>query len=254
MSCVLIIAKATVLENARKQVFHVVTLLTLTVVCASVLLSFFTLGVQVKILKDLCMTSILFCGGVLAIALACIGIPGEIESRMCYPVLARSVTRTQMILGKYLGTIFTIYIGMGVIALAFAALLAGKHALDCFLLLSLGYALLEIAVIAAIAMLLSVLTTPAVAAMVSFLIYIMGTVKIEYFKPLVQSITNPGAKEGARIVYHLLPNLESFNFKDALVHHLHVPGVYLFEVAIYGICYAGLALTLTSWVFSRKEL
>lgn len=254
MSQILIIAKTTILENSRKQVFHVVTILTLTVVCASVLLSFFTLGVQVKILKDLCMTSILFCGGILAVALAATAIPGEVESRTCHPVLARPITRMQLVLGKYIGTLATVYIGLTVIGLAFAALLAARHGLDALIILALGYAMLEVAVVAAIAMCFSVFTTPAVSVMVSFMLFVVGSVKIGYFKPLCEGIVNPLAKSAAFGLYHLLPNLESFNFKDALVHKLPVPDAYLVQVAIYGVCYAALVLTITSWGFARKEL
>lgn len=242
------------LENARKQVFHVVTLVTLTVVCASVLLSFFTLGVQVKILKDLCMTSILFCGGVLAVALASTAIPGEVESRTCYPILARPINRYQFVLGKYFGTLLTVYIGLTVIGIAFAALLAGRNALDGLIILGMGYAFLEVAIIGAIAMCLSTLATPAVAAMVSFLAFVAGSAKIGYFGPLVENIDNPAAKVMAKGMYHLLPNLESFNFKDALVHNLHVPEGYLIQVMVYGACYTALALTLASSVYKMKEL
>lgn len=254
MSQILILAKTTMLENARKQIFHVVTLLTLTIVCASVLLSFFTLGVQVKILKDLCMTSILFCGGVLAVALASTALPGEIESRTCYPILARRITRGQFVLGKYFGTLATIFAGLTLIGIAFAALLAARQAFDFMMLIALGYAFLEIAVVAGIAMCLSAVTTPAVTVMVSFMVYVMGTIKIAYFKPLVDGVTNPITRAAAHGVYHILPNLESFNLKDALVHHLPVPHAYLIQVAAYGCCYAALALTLATWSFCRKEL
>ena len=56
-------------------------------------------------------------------------------------------------------------------------------------------------------------------------------------------------------LYHLLPNLESFNFKDALVHHLTVvPAPYLWQTAAYGLCYTAALLTLASLTFARKEL
>ena len=73
---ILVISKLTVLENSRKQVFHVLLIAALAIICASTLLSFFTLGVQLKILKDLSLTSIIFCGGILAVALASAGLPG----------------------------------------------------------------------------------------------------------------------------------------------------------------------------------
>ncbi|MBI2844900.1 MAG: ABC transporter permease subunit [Armatimonadetes bacterium] len=254
MSRILILSRLTMLENARKQVFHVVVLLTLTVVCGSTLLSFFTMGVQVKILKDLCMTSILFCGGMLAVVLASTAIQGEVETRTCYPVLARPVKRADLLLGKYFGTLATVYLGLCAIAVAFTVLLALRNALDAMLLVTLGFTFLEVAVVAALALCLSVFATPAIACMASFLIFVAGTVKIGYFGPLIERVANPAAQAAARTVYHLLPNLESFNFKDALVHHIHVPETYLAQVALYGICYIGLMLTAASWIFSRKEL
>ena len=254
MSRIMVIAKATMLENARKQVFHVVTLITLTIVCASTMLSFFTLGVQVKMLKDLCMTSLLFCGGLLAVALASTSLPNEIENKICYPILARPIRRTELLLGKYLGSLFTVYLGLAAISIVFAVLLATKQALDVNLILSIGFTLLEVAVIAAISTCLSTFTTPAIAAMLSFIIYVAGTVKIGYFKPLVDQVTNPATGFLARAVYHILPNLESFNFKDALVHNLKVPDAYLIQVAIYGILYCVLMLTIGAYAFSRREL
>ncbi len=254
MSRILILAKATMLENARKQVFHVVTLITLTIVCASTMLSFFTLGVQVKMLKDLCMTSILFCGGLLAIALASTSLPNEIENKTCYPILARPLRRTELLLGKYLGSLFTVYLGLAAIALVFTLLLASKQALDARLILSVGFTLLEVAVIAAVSTFFSTFTTPAVAAMLSFIVYVVGTVKIGYFKPLVDQVTNPAAGFLARAAYHMLPNLESFNFKDALVHKLNVPETYLIQVAIYGVLYCVLVLSAGAYAFSRREL
>jgi ABC-type transport system involved in multi-copper enzyme maturation permease subunit len=254
MSTIFVLAKTTMLENARKQVFHVVTLITLTAVCASTMLSFFTLGVQVKMLKDLCMTSILFCGAVLAIALAASALPGELESRTCYPILARPIKRIELVFGKYFGTLATVYLGLGVIALTFVVLLAARHSLDAVLLIALGFTLLEVAVVAAVTTCFSTFTTPPVAAMLSFIVYIAGTIKIGYFKPLVEGVGNHTVQGFVRVFYHLLPNLESFNFKDALVHHLAVPNGYLLQVALYGVCYAALALTVAAFTFARREL
>jgi Cu-processing system permease protein len=254
MTKILIIAKTTMMENSRKQVFHVVTLLTLAVICASTLMSFFTLGVQVKILKDMCMTSILFCGGILAIALAASAIPGELESRTCYPILARSIKRSEFMLGKYFGTLFTVYIGLAVIALAFVVLLLSKHSLDAYMALAVGFSFLEVAVIAAITMCFSTITTPAVAAMLSFIVYVTGTIKIGYFKPLIDNVSNPFLHAFVRGAYHILPNLESFNFKDALVHGIPVSNAYLVQVGIYGVCYTVLALIITGFAFARREM
>ncbi len=62
------------------------------------------------------------------------------------------------------------------------------------------------------------------------------------------------AKTAFFAFYHLLPNLECFNFKDALVHNLPVPGVYMVQVGIYGFVYSAVLLAAAFEIFARKEL
>ena len=61
----------------------------LTVIAGSSLLSILTEGVKLKILKDLCMTCVLFGGVALSIALGSSAIPGDVESRTIHPIIAR---------------------------------------------------------------------------------------------------------------------------------------------------------------------
>lgn len=227
----------------------------LAVISASTLLSCFTLGVQTKILKDLSISSIILCGGLLAVVLASSGLQGEIEHRTLYPILARPVRRGELLIGKYLGVLATVYAGLSAIILAFALILVRYGGqIDSGFLTAIAFALFEVAVIAAVAMLLSVIATPAVAGMLSLLIYICGTIKMGYLHHLGESAGGSVAKTAFFAFYHLLPNLECFNFKDALVHNLPVPGVYMVQVAIYGIVYSAVLLAAAFEIFARKEL
>ena len=150
MSGIWIIARMSLVENSRKQVFHVLCLLVLTVIASSTLLSIFTEGVKLKILEDLCTTVILFGGAVLAIALGSTGIPNDVESRTIHPIIARPITRAQYVVGKYLGTLMTVAMGVGAMSLVFGVLIyAYQRSFDTFLLTAMGFTLLEVAVVAA---------------------------------------------------------------------------------------------------------
>lgn len=243
------------LENSRKQVFHVLCLLMLTVIAASTLLSIFTEGIKLKILKDLCMTSVLFGGGVLAIALGATGIPADVESRTIYPLIARPLTRAQYVIGKFLGTFLTVALGVLAMSAVFGALIYSyQRSFDSFLPMAMLFTLLEVAVVAALATAVSTVATPAVTAVLTFLIYVCGTVKIGYFGPLIQRSSDGLLRTAYTLVYHALPNLECFNLKDALVHHDLVPPDYLVLVGLYGLCYMAFVLFLGSLYFSRKEV
>jgi len=250
-----IIARMSVLENSRKHVFHVLCLLTLALIAGSTLLSIFTEGVQVKILKDLCMTSILFGGAALAITLGCTGIPNDVESRTIYPIIARPISRAQYVVGKFLGTMLTVSMGVIAMAAVFGVLIASyQHTFDPYLLLAVGFTLIEVCVIAAISTTISTLASPAITAVLTFLIYICGSIKIGYFGGLIDRATSGFVKVIYAAIYHALPNLECFNLKTALVHHDYVPVAYLAQVAIYGLCYAAFVLFLGTLGFARKEV
>lgn len=255
MSKVWVIAKMSLLENSRKQIFHVLCLLVLTVIAGSTLLSIFTEGVKLKILKDLCMTVILFGGAVLAIALGSASIPNDVESRTVHPVLARPITRLEYVVGKFLGTLITVALGVAAMSVVFGILIYSfQRSIDAFLITAMAFALLEVAVIAAVATAISTFATPAVTAVLTFLVYICGTIKIGYFGPLMERSAGGISGVLAGALYHLLPNLECFNLKTVLVHQDTIPATYLLQVAVYGLCYTAFALLLGCACFSRKEV
>jgi ABC-type transport system involved in multi-copper enzyme maturation permease subunit len=249
------IAKLSLLENSRKQIFHVLCLMTFAVIAGSTLLSIFTEGVKIKILKDLCLSCILFAGAMLSIGLGSTAIPNDVENRTIYPILARPIARWQYILGKFLGTVLTVAIGIAALSAVFGVLIyCYQGRFDTFLPVAAAFAILEAAVIAAVATTLATFTTAAVAAMISFMVYLLGTVKIGYLAKLLERTPNPIAKLGSQAVYHMLPNLECFNLKAALVHSDSVPGVYLALVTFYGLCYAAFAVGAAALIFKRKEI
>jgi len=255
MSGIWIIAKMSLLENSRKQVFHVLCLLMLAVIGCSTLLSIFTEGVQIKILKDLCMTCLLFGGAALAIALGSTGIPNDVESRTIHPLIARPLTRAQYVAGKFVGTFITVALGIGAMTVAFALLIfMYQHSFDTYLGVAVLFTLLEVAIVAAIATTVSTFASPAITSVVTFMAYLAGTIKIGYIGGLVEK-SQPGISKALySLIYHALPNLECFNLKTSLVHHDAIPATYLTQVAIYGFCYVAFALVVGASYFATREV
>jgi len=64
----------------------------------------------------------------------------------------------------------------------------------------------------------------------------------------------PWNKAAISVLYALLPDLASFNFGDALVHHLVIPNGTLAQTAAYAACYVWGALFLACYSFARREL
>jgi len=103
MSTTLAIAGIVIKDLYRRKDFYVLFVLTalITVVMGSV--NLFHDDHIVRYLKEMCLLLIWICSLVIAITTTARQIPMERESRTIFPLLAKPVTRTQVILGKFLG-------------------------------------------------------------------------------------------------------------------------------------------------------
>ena len=153
-----------------------------------------------------------------------------------------------------MGTMLTVAMGVTAMSAVFAILIASYGGFDSFLITAMIFTLLETAILAAIATALSTVATPAVTSVVSFLVFICGSIKMGYFGGMIEKAGNGFPKEIYSLIYHILPNLECFNLKNALVHNDAVPLSYLIQVGLYGVCYIAFVLFLGSLAFTRKEV
>lgn len=252
---ILSIAWVTMLEGAHKQIFHVLMLFGITLIAMSTLLGIFDHNMLLKFVKDLCTVSILISSGIIAITLSVSGIPSEIEDKTVYPVIAKSVARWQFVAGKYLGVVLTVAMGMAIMMLAFSTiLLVFSGRVDAAVFFVLPYLLLEAAIISAVAIALSTVFSSALSWFLAVTVYIAGNAKFWICSFIAENDPFGFRKAISATLYQLLPNLECFNFKDALVHGLPVPNGYLIQTALYGLCYIGFMLSLATLSFKRREL
>src|SRR5437016_8109063 len=101
MNHVLAISNIVIKELYRRKDFYVLFVLTalITLVMGSV--SFFNDDKIVRYLKEICLLLIWISAFVVAIGTAARQIPAEREYRTIFPLLAKPVTRWQVILGKF---------------------------------------------------------------------------------------------------------------------------------------------------------
>ena len=249
------ISKITMLEGARKQIFHVLMLFAMTLIAVSTALAFFDHNVDPKVVKDLCLVAILVSISIIAITMSVSGVPAEIEAKTVYPVLAKPMARWKFIVGKYAGTMGTVTVGMLLLFAALCLILqlfVGK--IDPGVLFVIPFLLLEAAILAAVAMFLSTIASPALAWFLAIVIYVCGNVKFALYDFITKHDHTFVGQLCAKTVYAVLPNLECFNFKDSMVHSIPVPPMYLVQTALYGILYIAFLITLASMLFEQREL
>lgn len=256
LSAVWVLAGCAVREHARRHLLHVVVLVALLAIGFAVGLSLLGGQAHTKILKDLATASLLFFGGVLAVILSVVSVGPEIEARTILPVLARPLRRGEYLVGRYLGTLGTVYVALGLMALAFALALAtleGAASVNGAFVLVLVFVAVEVAVVAAIGTTIGVFCSPPLAAVLTFFVFFAGSVKLGYGAHLLEKTTGP-VRLALAVLARPLPNLEAFDFRDALVHGAAVPLGYLIQVALYALLYVAATLSLACWKFGSREL
>jgi Cu-processing system permease protein len=220
----------------------------------------------VKIIKDLGLAATAVFGLFIAIFIGIGLVAKEVERRSIYALLAKPISRPQLVLGKYAGLVLTLAVNVGVMTVALYAVLAymtwatpeqirsawDAPGVDPALLSALFLIFVELTLITAIALFFSTFSTPILSAALTFGLYLVGhfNADLRNFEQVVQS--KPVASL-ARALYHVLPDLSAFDVKTQVVHGLPVPAGYLALTAGYGVLYIAVLLVLATLIFSRKD-
>ena len=253
-------------ESVRDKVLYNLVLFAVLLIAASVLLGQLTAGQEVKIIKDLGLAAMSVFGLFIAVFIGIGLVFKEVERRSVYGLLSKPLTRTQFILGKYVGLVLTLAVNLSIMALALYAVLAWHDwatdplpkraweapALDPALLKAILLIFVQLLIVTAVALVFSTFSSPLLSAALTFGLFIVGhfNADLRNFEKIVDSRAVGWL---ARALYYLLPNLAPFDVKSDVVHAQPVPAGYIGLTIGYGVVYIGVMLTLAAWIFSRRD-
>ena len=248
------IAMNTLREAIRHRLLYTLLFFAVTMIGFSVLIASLSYVEGERIIQDIGLASIrLFSVGI-AIFVGIGLIHGEVDRRTIYTILSKPVTRSEFLLGKFIGLLLTVWLQLCLMALAFAvvSLLAGAP-------LDLGYAAalflvgVELMVVVAVATLFSSFSTPMLSAFFTLGIYALGHLSRNlYFLGQESEVEN--VRRAATLIYRLLPDLETFNLSIQAVHALPIPAAEVGWAVLYGLAYTTALLALAAYIFNRRDL
>lgn len=265
-----IIARATTKEAIRQPVFLLAMAIAMVLLLVNTVLPFFSLGEDVKMLKDCGLATILISSLLIAIWTASTSVADEIEGKTAMTLLSKPINRRQFVVGKYLGIVQAVLIYMLPLALLFLALIyykvgydakegsqeAPSHAERWAIMIQVvpGLVLifLEVIVLAAISVAISTRLPMVVNLTASFAIFVIGhltpvlvqagVVKLEFVEFM------------ARLIATILPTLELLNISAAVATESAVPPVYVTFSALYCAAYCVAAILLAFILFEDRDL
>jgi len=252
MSRVFSLALVTFREVLRRKVQVNLLLFGAVLIVASFMISELTLGEMHRILSDLGLSAMQLIGTLIAVFIGSSLVAGDVERRVLYPVIAKPVSRTQYLLGRYLGLALALLVNLAVMAAVLAAVLvfeAGSlRPLDAALASAVALQGVQFLVVGAVAVLFSAISSTTLAAIFTLAIAVAGNLSNE-----MRALWQGGATWLPKLLWYLLPNLGSLTVNDAVIYRTPPPAQ-IWLTALYGLLYAATALALASLVFERRDL
>ena len=265
-----IIARATTKEAVRQPVFLLCMALAIVILLINTVLPFFSLGDDVKMLKDCGLATILISGLLIAVWTASTSVADEIEGKTAMTLLSKPINRRQFVLGKYIGIIQAVLWYMLPITVVFLFLIYYKVAYDAKegskelpefavrmaevvqVIPGLVLLFLEIAVLAAVSVAISTRLPMVVNLTSCFAIFVVAHLT----GILVQTsvVKNEFVLFWARLIATALPGLEFFNITAAVATGDMAPPDYLGYSALYCGCYCAAAILFAFILFEERDL
>ncbi len=257
MSKIAALAGVVIKELYRRKDSYVLFVLTALLTLAAGAVNFFNDEKIIRYVKDICLLLIWVSSLVIAIVTTARQIPAEREARTIFPLLAKPVSRGQVIAGKFLGCWLASGIAL-VVFYFFFAVITGSKEHNWPLATYLQAAWMQwflLAVVIALVLLGSIyFAAPSSTATISFIVVAgillvgghLGKIALEQPEPMQSILT---------LVYFTMPHLEWFYLSDFVVYDMSpVPGLKIIEATLYASVWTGIFLMLAWLGFRRRNL
>ncbi len=251
------IARVVLVEMRRRKDFYVLFVLTalLTLIMGSV--TFFNQDNIVRYLKEICLFLIWVASLVITITATARQLPAEREQRTLFPLLAKPVTRHELVLGKFLGCWlaagFTLLLFYGFFGVVTGIKEGAWPVVNYFQAAVLHWFMLGI--VCAMTLMGSVIfAAPSSNNTILFVISTGILLLGRHLNKVALKLEEPG-QTLLYAVYFALPHLEIFDVRDLIVHNWSAVRWDIWAAALaYAVVYAGIFLGLTCLLFRRKAI
>ena len=258
MNNIFAVAGIVVKELYRRKDFYVLFILTIVICLIMASVNIFNDNQIIRYLKELCLLLIWVSSLVIAITTTARQIPAEREQRTLLPLLAKPLSRSQLIFGKFLGC----WLACGLVLICFyvffGALAASReHAwplLNYFQAAFLHWVMLGVVI--ALTLLGSlVFAAPSSNSTICFVIVMAILCVGRYLDAIALSRPEP-VRSLVWSVYYAIPHLEwDFEMRNLIVHDWPlIEWRFVAFDALYLLAYAAVFLVAACLVFRRKAV
>jgi ABC-type transport system involved in multi-copper enzyme maturation permease subunit len=257
MNNILAVAGIVIKELYRRKDAYVLLILTALICFVMASVNIFNDDKIVRYLKEMCLLLIWVCSLVIAITTTARQIPMERENRTLFPLLAKPLTRTQLLVGKFVGCWFACGLTLLCFYTFFGVLAASRehHWPLVNYIQAAGLHWVMLGVVVAFTLLGSLIfAAPSSNATITFVLTTFILVLGRHLNKVAVHLTEPRRS----LLYSLdyaMPHLEFFDVRDLIIHDWPPIAWKVCGLAtLYALAYTGVFLIAACLVFRRKAL
>jgi ABC-type transport system involved in multi-copper enzyme maturation permease subunit len=253
----LAIAGVSIKELYRRKDFYVLFVLTALITLTMGSVNIFGEDKVVRYLKELCLFLIWGASLVIAITATARQIPAERENRTLFPLLAKPVTRNQLLVGKFLGCWLASGIALVVFYFFFGLVAAAKDhewpVMHYFQALTLHW--FALGIVCAMTLLGSIVFAAPSSNNTITLVVTVGILLLgRHLNKVALKLTEP-VQSALYCIYFAIPHLEIFDVRDLIVHDWGLIRWPIWLAALaYAAVYSALFVGAACLLFRRKAI
>ncbi|MDB6015608.1 MAG: hypothetical protein JWR19_97 [Pedosphaera sp.] len=257
MNNIAAVAAVVIKEMYRRKDFYVLLILTVLITLMLGSVSFYHDDKIVRYLKEACLLLIWIFSLVIAISVTARQIPFEKENRTIFPLLAKPISRTELLLGKFVGCWLACGIALVCFYLFFGVITQSREhdwqLVNYFQAITLHWFMLGVVV--ALALLGSLIfAAPSSNTTICFVLAAGALLMGRHLNKVALQMSEPG-QSIVYSIYYVMPHLEIFDVRDLIIHNWPAIAWGPYSIALaYALVYSGLFLGAASLLFRRKAL
>jgi ABC-type transport system involved in multi-copper enzyme maturation permease subunit len=252
------VAGVVIKELYRRKDFYVLFILTIIICLIMGSINIFNDKQIIRYLKELCLLMIWVSSLIIAITTTARQIPAEREQRTLLPLLAKPLSRTQLIVGKFLGC--WVVCGLALLCFyAFFGVLAASREHQWPFLNYFQAALLHwiaLGVVIALSLLGSlVFAAPSSNSTICFALVAAIICLGRYLDQIALSLHEPG-RSIVYAIYFAIPHLEiPFDMRNLIIHDWPlIDWSFVWLGSLYLLAYIAVFLVAACLIFRRKAI
>lgn len=248
------IAKNVFLEAIRDRILYIIGLFTVLMVAAVRLIPELSVGTEDKIILDFGLAVINILGLIVTVFVGTGLVNKEIEKRTVYILVAKPLSRSELIIGKHIGLSGVLAVLLMAMTVIYGLILSlsGIDYPVGSILVTVIFIFIQLSLLTAVAILFGVFTSSLLAILFTFGIYLMGNLSRDLVN-LGDLSDNPEIKKLMMGLYVVLPDLSRLDLKNDAVYGLLPSMDNLFTNLAYALLYTMLLLSITIAMFARRE-